>query len=600
MTVRKGLLCIGCAIWVGVAGAAPVEFTSEQSGTIYLGAIADRDWGRPVAAGDLDGDGYDEVLVSASESWGGHMSHVYIVRGGPGAAGRGVVDLSLGGVDQVIIGAALDDNLGSSIEFGDVNGDGYTDLLLCASTANNGSLAEAGAAYLFYGGPSFFASAVRDLAVAGSWDVKIGGPQAYGDLGGAGSFNGFDAHAAAIGNLNGDNYGDIVLGVHSADGDTGRDQAGRVYVVFGASFPSGTSRTLTNSSHYDVLIYGKSTYDETGDSVLTGDLTGDGLDELIIPNCYYSQALFGCEGAVHIYRGRTTWTKNHYLRTAPADVTLLGWRKYDELGTSAAVGDFNGDGMPDLAAAAPGAELGTFTDQRGDGVIYGLFGSAAYQTGTHTIHYGTATPDFRFVGESEENLGTLVSRGDFNGDGYDDIAAAERFGGPETNGVVEVLFGRAFAGNPTFTANVNTDVRIVGAPQDRIGFSLSVSDVDGNGVHEVLFGTPFNNGSYPNEAGTAYIIGLLVCGDLDGDLDVDADDYAIFRAAFGRAVGDPAYVAGADLDGDGRVTLADYQQWLACYRDFVGNPTAKPPVAGPADPKPVFSQPTLLPDRRTR
>ncbi|MBN1514919.1 MAG: FG-GAP repeat protein [Phycisphaerae bacterium] len=600
MLVRKGLLCIGCAVWVSMAGAVPVEFASEQAGTIYLGAIADRDWGRPVAAGDLDGDGYDEVLVSASESWGGYISHVYIVRGGPGAAERGVVDLSAGGVDQVIIGAALDDNLGSSFAFGDVNGDGYDDLLVCASSADNGSLAEAGVAYLFYGGPSFFASPVRDLSVAGSWNVKIGGPQAYGDLGGAGSFNGFDAHAAAIGNLNGDSYGDIVLGVHSADGDTGRDQAGRVYVVFGAPFPTGTSRTLTNSSHYDVLIYGKSTYDETGDFVLTGDLTGDGLDELIIPNCYYSQALFGCEGAVHIYRGRTTWTKNHYLRTTPADITLLGWRKYDELGTSAAVGDFNGDGTPDLAAAAPGAELGTFTDQRGDGVIYGLFGSPAYQTGTHTMHFGTATPDFRFVGESEENLGTLIEAGDFNGDGYDDIAAAERFAGPQTNGVVEVLFGRAFAGNPTFTANLDTDAHIVGAPEDRIGFSLTVSDVDGDGVHEVLFGTPFNNGSYPNEAGTAYVFSLLVCGDLDGDLDVDADDYAIFRSTYGRSLGDPAYVPAADFDGDGRVTLVDYQQWLACYRDFVGNPAAQPPVVRRVVPQPVASQAISLPDRRTR
>ncbi len=600
MLVRKGLLCIGYAAWVGIAVAAPVEFSSEQAGTIYLGAIANHDWGRPVAAGDLDGDGYDEVLVSASESWGGQRSYVYIVRGGPKAAGRGVVDLSLGGVDQIIIGAALDDNLGSSIAFGDVNGDGYTDLLICASSADNGSLAQAGVAYLFYGGPDFFASPVRDLSVPGSWDVKIGGPIAYGDLGGAGSFNGFDTQAAAIGNLNGDMYGDIVLGVHSATGDTGREQAGRVYVVFGAPFPSGTARTLTNSSHYDVMIYGKSTYDETGDFVLTGDLTGDGLDELIIPNGYYSQGLFACEGAVHVYRGRTTWAKTYNLRTTPADITLLGWRKYDELGRSAAVGDFNGDGILDLAAAAPGAELGPFTDQRGDGIIYGLLGSTAYQTGTHTIHYGTATPDFRLVGDPEKNLGDLVSVGDFNGDGYDDIAAAERFGGPQTNGVVEVLFGREFVGKPTFTANVDTDVRIVGAPADRIGFSLSASDVDGDGVHEILFGTPFNNGSYPNQAGTAYVFRLLVCGDLDGDLDVDADDYAIFRSAFGRAAGDPAYVAGADLDGDGRVTLADYQLWLACYRDYVGNPAAKPPVAGPAEPKPVLLQPTLLPGRGPR
>ena len=72
--------------------------------------------------------------------------------------------------------------------------------------------------------------------------------------------------------------------------------------------------------------------------------------------------------------------------------------------------------------------------------------------------------------------------------------------------MVEVLFGRDFAGNPIFHASEDTDVRIVGDPQDRIGFSLSASDVNGDGVQEVLYGTPFNN----RDAGTAYLLSLAV------------------------------------------------------------------------------------------
>jgi hypothetical protein len=51
----------------GVGHAAPLQYQSAEASTIYLGAIAGQDWGRPLASGDLDGDGYDEVIVGASE-----------------------------------------------------------------------------------------------------------------------------------------------------------------------------------------------------------------------------------------------------------------------------------------------------------------------------------------------------------------------------------------------------------------------------------------------------------------------------------------------------------------------------------------------------
>ncbi|UCG16457.1 MAG: FG-GAP repeat protein, partial [Phycisphaerales bacterium] len=246
-------------------GATTPQRASTDAGTIYLGAVAGQDWGRPLAAGDLDGDGYDEVLVGASESSGGVTSRVYVVRGGPDAHRRGVVDLSSTSADQVISAAQLDDNLGSSITTGDVNGDSIDDLLICASTADYGGRTDAGLAYLMYGGETFFASPTRDLGNTADWDVRFVGPVAYGDMGASLSLGGGDSHAAAIGNLDGDGYGDIVLGVHLADGAA--TQAGRVYVVFGEEFASGTTLDLASGTSYDVVIYGAGTYDETGDFV---------------------------------------------------------------------------------------------------------------------------------------------------------------------------------------------------------------------------------------------------------------------------------------------------------------------------------------------
>ena len=166
----------------------------------------------------MDGDGYDEAIVAASESWGGLTSRVYVVRGAVDAHRRGVVDLSSNGIDQVIIAAQVDDNLGSSITTGDVNSDGIDDLLIVASGADYGGRTDAGIAYLIYGGAGFFASPTRDLGNTGNWDVRCVGPVAYGDMGASLSFGGGDTHAAAIGKLNDDGYGDIVLGVHLADG----------------------------------------------------------------------------------------------------------------------------------------------------------------------------------------------------------------------------------------------------------------------------------------------------------------------------------------------------------------------------------------------
>lgn len=545
-----------CAVVAGSALAGPRVAVSTDAATIVRGPGANLDWGRPLGSGDFDGDGFDELVIPASESFGGGISTVHVIRGGPGGHARGVLNLASAPADLVISGAEPDDNLGGSVASGDVNGDGVDDLLLAATTADFSGIPDRGIAYLLFGGPDFFASPTRDMSDPADWDLRILGPVAGGDMGGASLFAGADAQGVAIGNLNGDEYGDLVLGVHLADGN--QDAAGRVYVRFGGPLPSGFTLNLASSTAYDFVVWGAGELDELGTVVLTADLTGDGIDELILPAEYGSKGLFTSEGEAFIFRGRKTWTASLFnLATAPADITLRGAREWDNLGASAAVGDFNGDGVMDLATAANGADAGAHNDQRGDGIVYGLLGGPQYQAGTHVIDYAVHAADFTLIGEFEENLGTLLTAGDYNGDGYDDIAAAEWFAGPSVNGAVEVLFGRDFAPGASYTANVSTDLRIEGQASDRISFSLGTANLNGDALPEITFGTPFNNGN----AGTVYAY-TFVSGDADGDRDVDVRDLAALQPCVGVAfTGSPTLpcvlldfsldeaLDGADLDG---------------------------------------------------
>ncbi len=541
---------IMCLFLTGTAALAAVERVATDSGTVFLEPVTDMDWGRPLASGDLDNDGYDDLLVSASESTGGEISRVYIIRGQEGAEGLGVVDLASVTPDQVILDATSNGNLGSSMATGDVNGDGIDDLLVCASTADTGQPGS-GIAYLIFGNTHFFESQVRDLAETTNWDLRIYGPTAGADLGGASSFGGMDGQGAAIGDINGDNYGDLVLGAHLAPGAA--SQAGRVYVIYGLPFPPGFTISLASlSSNFGFHVEGKVEYDELGKVVKTADITGDGIDDLILPNEYYSHGAgyFATEGAVHIYRGRTSWSSVYRLINGPADITLLGVGRWDELGAAAAVGDFNNDGIMDLVASAPGADVGAWDQNFGEGFTYGLLGSSVYQTGTHTIDYASADPDFVLVGETHQGLGAELTAGDFNGDGYDDVAASSRDWGTQSQGVVEVLFGRDFSGSPVFNANVDTDLRIAGAePSAQFCDKIGTANMNNDCLDEIVIATPFDHESKGRVHLFTYSNKYAVP---DGDHDLA--DYAAFQACFTCSVlpvvGDGCCVWDFDTDGD--------------------------------------------------
>ena len=136
----------------------------------------------------------------------------------------------------------------------------------------------------------------------------------------------------------------------------------------------------------------------------------------------------------------------------------------------------------------------------------------------------------------------------------------------------ETLFRVTPTGVVTIIASGPPLVSPFGVTQDAATGALIVADVGNDTLFRV---TPAaledcNANGIPDECET--------CGDLDGDGDVDGDDFSLFLAGFGLGFGAVGFEPCADADGDGVITFVDYQQWLQCYRSFVGNPTASPPV----------------------
>jgi hypothetical protein len=188
---------------------------------IIMGGWAGIRLGSSLAIGDFDARGIGEIILSAPymDTGGGSAAgEVYLIEGSYSL--QSSYDLASVVADVRIEGGHAQDNVGAALAIGDVDGDGYDDLLLCAYNADVGAQTEAGISYLIYGQSLVF-PLVLDLG-AGDADVTV-----YGSLD-----NDFLGRAAGIMDVNGDGYGDMVIGASGVD-TPGGSSAGETYIIYG-------------------------------------------------------------------------------------------------------------------------------------------------------------------------------------------------------------------------------------------------------------------------------------------------------------------------------------------------------------------------------
>ncbi|MEZ4648186.1 MAG: FG-GAP-like repeat-containing protein [Candidatus Eisenbacteria bacterium] len=442
--------------------------------------------------GDVNGDGYEDILLGAANE--GAPSESGVVRVVYGAATAG--EIAYWTLTEPAAGA----HFGSVVApAGDVNGDGYADFLAQARNAGTGAEVR-----FYFGAPdngeervddSYWSSAEFDdeyygwrLGTAGDVDgdghseLFIGSPYRDGTVNGGGRVDvlrgGTDAPgelatfyndgdspgdlygtAVAFGDFNGDGADDAVVGSGSID-LVGSD-SGRVFVYYGPAAPNAAPDWVADGENSSLLL---------GDAVASAlDVDGDGYEDLLVGAPGHD----GGRGQARLYRGGASG-----LETFPS-WTAVGDAATDAFGSSvASAGDVDADGFGDVIIGAPG---GAGSTRRGKAMVF-RGGPAGLE----------ASPSWIATGDQPDaELGfSVASAGDVDGDGYGDvIVGAPRLDGTAPNeGAAFVYFGSGSGISPAAPWTIPG-----GTTGARLGYSVaSAGDVDADGFGDVVVGAPFH------------------------------------------------------------------------------------------------------------
>lgn len=536
---RIVLLAVGMVLAFSVLAGLPdsVDLDQGVQDVVVYGADPGDSLGIAQAAtGDFNGDGVMDLLIGANHADGPvenrpEAGEAYVVFGPdlPSAVDvRGtdgsLPDILLFGQDGERRGASspllwwgFADSFGEVVTTGDLNDDGFDDLIISAALADGPSnrRPDAGEVYVVFGRSAVAWDRLRPAAgepividvegVAGVRPdvVVLGADEADLLLG------------SSAGDVNGDGVDDLLLAAGGGDGPTeGRPDAGEAYVLFGRPTGMWPETIDLAADDADVTFFGAEAGDHLrwvvgavstrADGRARGDMNGDGLTDLAV-GASHADGVGNATaeaGEVSVWYGRRIWPETVDLAQEPANIWIAGGDAGGMLGFfSIAFADVDGDGIDDLlmgASGASGPPGATPTPTRpGAGEAYVVFGRAAATTATERlIDLAVMSPDVTIFGsDSWDGLGSTVCGGDLNADGVDDIFLGAPYASGEGNrrsgaGEAHAFFGRAAWPSRIDLASDRSDLTVYGAdPGDALAsYLVSAGDTNGDGIDDFLIG----------------------------------------------------------------------------------------------------------------
>ncbi len=479
------------------------------------------------SAGDVNGDGYDDILVGAS-SWDGVHSNegrAVVYLGGPSGLAAVPAWERTGEQSAASFGISV-------AGAGDVNGDGYADVII-GSRGWDGAEANTGRARIYLGG----AAGLDTLA---AWTVE--GTQDDEAFGGA---------VAGAGDVNGDGFSDVIVGAFFHD--DGHTDEGAAFVYLGAAGgPALTPDWSFRPDQADASLG----YSVAG----AGDVNGDGYADVIVGARYHDDTESN-EGRVYVFLGGADGLEASPVWFADGGQANanLGW-------SVATAGDVNGDGLADVIAGAYRADV-TWLDDGEARVYLGTPGGPADEPGW------TASS-----GQQAAHAGWSVSgAGDVDGDGFGDVIVGAYFfdDGQDNEGRALVYRGGADlpASASSWKGAANTNA--YGSVATYAG------DVNGDGLDDLLVGDPLADAGVPGAGRVDLYFGASPSPDA-------SPAWSVAGTQSGEALGRSAVRAG-DVNGDGYDDVLVGSPFFTFFFQLEGRASLYLGSAGGLAPAPAWS-----------
>ncbi len=446
---------------------------------------------------DFNNDGRGDLVVPAqgeslANASGAGLVHVFYGK----STGFSTANSQVWSQDGDIEGIAENgDSFGSATTYGDFDGDGYDDL----AVGSGGENAGAGAVNVIYGSAAGLAAARNQLWREGIPDIQ--GTRVAGD--------GFGSALAAA-DFNDDGYGDLAIGAPGDQSLPGVARGGIIMILYGTSTGLTVAGVAVISQDTPTVGGTAEDGDKFGFALATGDIDRDGFPDLAV-GAPGEATDVEAGGLVTVFFGSGAGIDAVRTQTiSQGSAGLIETTEArDEFGTALAIGRFDGDNYRDLIVGVPGEDVSGVQDV---GAIIAIKGAAdsLQMSGASLIHM--ATPGVAGKLQANALFGSVIERGNLNGDAYHDLVvgvwAFDIF--PKSNvGAIVTLYGGAqmLAGAIPGAILHQDSSGVVDTAESFDGFGEFVRAIDsnGDGTDGIFVGVPFEDHSQRQDAGAGHM-----------------------------------------------------------------------------------------------